>query len=560
MDKNAIIGQIEETLEKYGIDCNRRGLQAIYSRWESQKQALVNILRKHPNWDEDCMAVCFDRDYLRELDERTFNDTYRLLMKIAIGRFNERQDIAFFKLDPVKLAKEFCYHTEMVKAWTAAPVPKERLHGTRTAYMRVADKNGDKWNLDSNIIAELQDENGNVLPFQRFPDEFIAALFVDEQMKAALAVAGVKVVVGQKTSRAMQRLFTHLGITNHPDYNTLFAKLGDSVSELNIRRHTCLSVHPCDYLLMSNGNSWQSCHMIDDGCYRGGTWSYMLDEVSAVLYTVDAAYDNADKRIWRQPKINRQVVAYEDMQIMHSRVYPDGSLADTGNDFRHMTQEIFADCLGLPNLWKKKTGDNGSLCPMITTNCGSMQYEDYVCDCPSYNMAVSVHAERDNENIQIHVGGHGVCPVCGDEYDEHEKMTCDCCRTVCYKCNNNIDEDDAYELPDGDYVCQRCYDRYYFTCDDCGEIHSLDDRITTANGGSICEDCYSDHYFTCTDCDEVCHSDDATYIERHGDVCPGCLSADYSPCENCGELINNEELDDDGLCSACHDEKENEVA
>ena len=46
----------------------------------------------------------------------------------------------------------------------------------------------------------------------------------------------------------------------------------------------CLSVHPLDYLSMSeNTYNWRSCHALD-GCHRAGNLSYMLDNCTMVCY------------------------------------------------------------------------------------------------------------------------------------------------------------------------------------------------------------------------------------------------------------------------------------
>ena len=46
----------------------------------------------------------------------------------------------------------------------------------------------------------------------------------------------------------------------------------------------CLSVHPLDYLSISENNyNWRSCHALD-GCHRAGNLSYMLDNCTLVCY------------------------------------------------------------------------------------------------------------------------------------------------------------------------------------------------------------------------------------------------------------------------------------
>ena len=107
---------------------------------------------------------------------------------------------------------------------------------------------------------------------------------------------------GQKANRVVNKIMKYLGYDKHPDYNKEYAKYADSMSPMTIKRHTILSLNPIDYLKMSFGNSWASCHTIDQknkrdmpnsyqGAYCSGTISYMLDGTSMVFYTVDASYE-----------------------------------------------------------------------------------------------------------------------------------------------------------------------------------------------------------------------------------------------------------------------------
>lgn len=56
------------------------------------------------------------------------------------------------------------------------------------------------------------------------------------------------------------------------------------IQQDKITGYLCLSVHPMDYLTMSeNNNNWRSCHSLD-GDYRSGNLSYMCDKTTIVAY------------------------------------------------------------------------------------------------------------------------------------------------------------------------------------------------------------------------------------------------------------------------------------
>lgn len=124
---------------------------------------------------------------------------------------------------------------------------------------------------------------------------------------------------GQKTSRAVKKICTLIGITSntYSDFEKRYAKYSDAINPLDVVRHTILSVNPVDYLLSSNGNSWSSCHTLDknnpngfSGCHCSGTMSYLLDGTTMVYYQVDKEYDGNDLEF--EPKIIRQLFHYKD--------------------------------------------------------------------------------------------------------------------------------------------------------------------------------------------------------------------------------------------------------
>ena len=135
----------------------------------------------------------------------------------------------------------------------------------------------------------------------------------------------------------------------------------------NHAEHTILSVNPLDYLTMSFGNSWASCHTIDkqnkrempnsyQGMYSSGTISYMLDSPSMVFYTVDASYDGND--FWHEPKINRQMYHWGEDKLIQGRLYPqDNDGCSTGyTAFRAIVQKIMSEIFDFPNFWTVSKG------------------------------------------------------------------------------------------------------------------------------------------------------------------------------------------------------------
>jgi formylmethanofuran dehydrogenase subunit E len=85
----------------------------------------------------------------------------------------------------------------------------------------------------------------------------------------------------------------------------------------------------------------------------------------------------------------------------------------------------------------------------------------------------------------------------------------------CEECGDPIrDEDEVYNGPHGEILCEYCFDRYYFYCNDCGEVFSNNDGYEGADGYMYCADCFGDRFFECQNCggifdiDELCYSEE----------------------------------------------------
>jgi hypothetical protein len=335
---------------------------------------------------------------------------------------------------------------------------------------------------------------------------------------------------GQKTSRVINKICTYLNYDKHPDYNKEYAKFADSLSPLTITRHTVLSINPLDYLTMSFGNSWASCHTIDknnkrnmpndyEGAYSSGTISYMLDGTSMVFYTIDKNYDGND--YWTQPKINRQMFHYGEDKLIQGRLYPqdcdDDDLAYV--PYRQIVQSIMSIIFDIPNLWTLKKGSSAA---GKYINSYGTHYRDY----HSYeNCSLSTLKGSENTNF-IDVGATPICIDCGEYHDNSSNINCCALKVVCAKCGKKVHEDYVYEI-NGKYycadccdicgdcghaevkgenkfvyiekydrwVCKSCFDFRYFKCAHCGKYHRNYDRIECKEaGGDVCSDCYREHY------------------------------------------------------------------
>lgn len=511
-ERKEIFNNMVKLLRTYDYDFTNEALYKIIDTWAEQKADLIQLFKKHPNYVEGKFMIAFNKDWNREID--------------AVG---SRRFVKWIRdnLETIKANLP-----EYVNELTAKEA-KEYGYSVPESY---------RSNYPFGFYADFIYVDPDVIAHQ-FIDDHIAERFnkIDPSMRFQ---------VGQKMSRAINKICTWLGINKLPDYNKEFAKYADSVNPLKIVRHTIISINPIDYLTMSFGNSWASCHTIDkentrdmpnsyEGQYSSGTISYMLDKVTMVFYTVSASYDGNE--FFFQDKINRNMFHYGEDKLIQGRVYPQSNDSNCDNiykDIREIVQKVIADCLGIPNYWATKKGTE-EIRPYVWTQ--GTHYPDY-----QYfnNCCISFPKEKESNYTRITIGHAPICISCGHEHEVSENINhcanehwtcenCGCsiydeddvywvgdscycrdCVTYCESCEEYVRDCDCTWVESEDaYICDDCIEEYYEHCDYCGEYHRRSIMTELPNGNYICEDCRDNYYSRCDECDEW-YLDEHTHIDE----------------------------------------------
>ena len=378
---------------------------------------------------------------------RMFISSHNYIGDLRIGLRRE-----FARENNVKEISNFCYHFEsMVKA-NDLILSRIDEHGkTVSDYMLTGVKSVDVKKLcDAAFVKQLNDARVNMKKFDdggyTKKSKHDAQLFhniiygcfshISSSSLNSEAIrdihahdSSLKLAVGLKTSRAFNRVCETYGITKAANYNKMFAQYADLVSDLKRELDFYISLNPYDYLTMSFGNSWASCHTIDKrnirnmpdyytGGYCGGTLSYILDSTSIITFAVDKGAD-----VQQDGKIYRNMFHFGDNLLMQSRVYPQSN--DGGTDlyktFRDIVQAEFAAMLGLTNNSWDHLGNKDECYRRSITN--GVHYADYVykSDC---NISCPTELRRNvNNNNTISVGRAGICLFCGREITESSKLS-----------------------------------------------------------------------------------------------------------------------------------------
>ncbi len=317
-----------------------------------------------------------------------------------------------------------------------------------------------------------------------------ATTLSEETLEVVRSRGGIKCATGQKASRIIGSLCRKFGVERHERYNAVFAQIADALNPIQIQRTAILSVHPCDFLEMSNrDNTWSSCHGLSSGSYQMGTLSYMTDDVSMVLYTVD---NNVTDHFYRVPRRSRQMYFFKDNLLFQSRMYPRDA-NDLMDQYRCLVQKVISTCLGVPNLWILKK-ERSEINTHIESTNGSQQYPDY-----NYYGNFSV-LKGTQFTGTLRIGAPPTCVACGQRITKRSSnLKCDCENTVvCKDCGETVSAQNAY-YEDGAFRCKKCL----HICTVCGRS-SHDEMFPAydARGHLIqaCRECYEASLTACGRC------------------------------------------------------------
>lgn len=96
----------------------------------------------------------------------------------------------------------------------------------------------------------------------------------------------------------------------------------------------------------------------------------------------------------------------------------------------------------------------------------------------------------------------------------------------CVDCDTPLSEDEYFLGPDGDILCDRCFEKSYFVCYNCDEVEYIDNAYSLPDGDKydlVCKSCLIklDCDF-CDDCGEVFYNEDLTTNYWGDKYCKDC--------------------------------------
>ena len=289
---------------------------------------------------------------------------------------------------------------------------------------------------------------------------------------------GFTVTRGSKILHTLNRLNNHFKIATKEEYDAYSQKISTYFNQKKVKGTFNLSIHPLDYMTMSDNNSsWTSCmSWVENGCYRRGTLEMMNSPIVVVGYLAsDRSPFYFDGYTWNNKKW--RVLYIVDNNIITSiKSYPyyNENLIRAGLD--KLRELAGPDYEGLQktddNNFEVKLNEDTSVSLAFRTDS---MYNDFGCDTIHFfypNKAALAAREKSFVTIRINYSGNSCCVWCGrpttsDDYDLDEEdseglLVCDECDNSrkCDCCGDRIYGDEGTWVGN-EYVCQYCLDNHY---------------------------------------------------------------------------------------------------
>lgn len=497
-ERTELLEKMNDLLKTYNYNPTDTALNAIIDEWSAQKGDLIDAFKKHPQYNDGKFTITFSIEQERAVDKSAMQCLYN-----------------------------WCNH---------------RVDGPVGSMV-------DSLPEEINTLRELQGRDFLPTDLQSFFFRFIEepAITISEEEASRinyLLPDKIHAHAGQKRTRVVNKIFTYLNYNKHPSYNKIFAQYSDAMSPSVFKRTAILSLNPMDYLTMSFGNSWSSCHTIDktnirnmpnsyEGRYCSGTMSYLLDPSSMVFYIIDEDQSYPGTA----PKIHRQMFHYGHKKLIQGRLYPqsnDSGSSDLYTLYRQKVLEIISTIFELQNSWRTESG-TCNVCD-YTKSFGT-HYRDY----GSFENCTISFAEDTPSSDNVTIGAEPICIHCGERFNDSYHL--DCCyihrgQHRCKRCGCWHDDKYMRQI-DGQWYCEDCV--YY--CKSCRTWYVRDGHeCHVDNYGIVCPKCQTNtkKFIKCDCCGELVYKTHLTHVKYSDEnVCDNCIRRHYTKCNICGEYMRN---------------------
>lgn len=293
----------------------------------------------------------------------------------------------------------------------------------------------------------------------------------------------LKVQRGMKPIRIITKIANAYNIGTTPDENGVndleyFRRRHSlSLNQKLLKGELCLSIHPLDYMTMSdNDEGWESCmSWINEGEYRQGTVEMMNSPCVIVAY-LSAGSDKYtwgpdEENRWNSKKWRSLFVVDRDF-IINIKSYP----YENGNLVKEVLKEL-AKLSGWgevePQRYVYLEEAQNHRRPRVPVEINGrkialdfvshIMYNDF--GRTEHYIALNPNHTHDIFEYSYNYSGQAECMWCGEpiiDYVNEQSLDCLKCNPqfYCQFCEEYYDGDNKYTTDDGEIVCEYCWENH----------------------------------------------------------------------------------------------------
>lgn len=319
-----------------------------------------------------------------------------------------------------------------------------------------------------------------------------------------------RVQKGCKILKALQKISSAFNISYFEDFRIKHSQI---LNQRKIEGNLCLSIHPLDYITMSDNDcGWDSCmSWVEDGEYKLGTVEMMNSPcvLMAYLESEDSKYELPNGFKWSNKKW-RELYVVNNYVIINILGYPycnDSLSKEVLNWIKHLAEanwNIPYDSELFKYNSQNELVENTHIQLGFRTN---NMYNDFRGTHYCYLNKNIVPQEN---RFVYNYSGPAQCMVCGKtdvDFPTEKSLSCLECSDAkyCCSCNEYYDETDLIPY-DGKYYCETCFNELFEYCGFCDEdspyedfkeifiIDENDELIEGTNAFRVCPYCFENKF------------------------------------------------------------------
>lgn len=275
----------------------------------------------------------------------------------------------------------------------------------------------------------------------------------------------IKIQTGAKVIKTLSKIVDAYGFDKElmEDFRIAHSQV---LNQRFLNGKLCLSIHPMDYMTMSDNDcGWSSCmSWSDNGCYRQGTVEMMNSPMVVVAYLKAKDDMNVGDFTWANKKWRELFIVTPEM-ISNVKAYP----------YKHenLTTQVLK--------WLKELAEDAGIGTYDDDITNWSQDGDFYRNEEEYHITTYTdNMYNDFSENQLAFFGEALNEWANEWFEINYSGASEC--MMC----GSLDPD----LSSEGYVVGQCCDTASY-CDNCGERHSIEDLIEI-DGYYYCPDCYED--------------------------------------------------------------------